>query len=97
MADEVKLTPNANGRLVACAMCDDTGYKDYAGYAMDPCGHVPPPPAPKWADRRLAQAYDLIDAVLIEAAQPPESGISEALKRARDAVEDADCELGTYR
>lgn len=22
-----------------CKMCDGTGYKDYAGYCMDPCNH----------------------------------------------------------
>lgn len=24
-----------------CRMCEDTGYKDYAGFAMDPCDHQP--------------------------------------------------------
>jgi len=23
----------------ACRLCDDTGFKDYAGFAMDPCDH----------------------------------------------------------
>ncbi|KPH59162.1 hypothetical protein [Novosphingobium sp. ST904] len=23
-----------------CTMCDGTGYKDYAGFAMDPCNHI---------------------------------------------------------
>lgn len=23
-----------------CTMCDGTGYKDYAGFAMDPCDHI---------------------------------------------------------
>lgn len=22
-----------------CKMCDDTGYKDHAGFCMDPCDH----------------------------------------------------------
>lgn len=26
-------------RKVLCAKCDDTGYKDHAGFAMDPCDH----------------------------------------------------------
>lgn len=25
-----------------CLMCDDTGYKDYAGFSMDPCDHSRP-------------------------------------------------------
>lgn len=49
-----------------------------------------------WADGRLGQAYDLIVAVLREQAQHPESGISEALKAARDAAEAADCELEKF-
>lgn len=30
-----------------CGMCDDTGYKDYAGFAMDPCDHRHPSSAPE--------------------------------------------------
>ena len=80
-----------------CAMCDDTGYKDYAGFAMDPCDHVPPaqPLRHPWADRRLAQAYDLVDAAMLDANQHPESAIGEAFRLALDAVETADCELET--
>ena len=25
--------------IVVCPLCDDTGYKDYAGFRMDPCDH----------------------------------------------------------
>ncbi|MFC0683190.1 hypothetical protein [Novosphingobium clariflavum] len=29
-------SPSRNG----CTMCDGTGYKDYAGFGMDPCDHI---------------------------------------------------------
>jgi hypothetical protein len=44
-----------------------------------------------WADGRLGQAYDLIQAVLDE--QHPEVDSHDMLKAARDKVEDADMEI----
>ena len=28
------------GASATCVMCDDTGFKDYAGFALEPCDHV---------------------------------------------------------
>jgi hypothetical protein len=74
-----------------CNMCDGTGYKDYAGFAIDPCDHVPPSPWP-WADRRLGQAYDLIEAVRLETLVEHDS--HRMLTRIMGEIEDADIELG---
>lgn len=46
-----------------------------------------------WASPILARAYFEIEKLRDSLAQPSESGIDEALKRALDAVEAADCEL----
>ena len=50
-----------------------------------------------WARPVLAEAFHAIEALQHELAQHPESGISESLKRALDAIEDADCELESVR
>ncbi|AOR77242.1 hypothetical protein [Novosphingobium resinovorum] len=33
------------GQLHQCAKCDDTGYKDHAGFSVDPCPHDDQPTA----------------------------------------------------
>lgn len=38
-------TVKDNLTIGRCPMCDGTGYKDYAGFAMDPCDHAHPPAA----------------------------------------------------
>lgn len=42
-----------------------------------------------WADGRLGQAYDLIDAVITD-----HPSCADDLRKLRDAVEDMDIELG---
>lgn len=54
-----------------CNLCDDTGYKDYAGFAMDPCDHLPFTPAadtekllpanPAALERSIALVDEFID------------------------------------
>jgi hypothetical protein len=46
-----------------------------------------------WASPPLGRAYNEVAQLRIELAQPIESGIDEALKRALDAIEAADIEL----
>ncbi|GEM_PF-3203343 len=45
-----------------------------------------------WADGRLGQAYDLIDAVMRD--QHPEHDSREMLKKLTEGVEKADIEIG---
>jgi hypothetical protein len=45
-----------------------------------------------WNSVRLKQAYALVEAERAEQAQPPESGIDEALRTALEAIEIADME-----
>ncbi|GEM_PF-4101182 len=47
-----------------CNLCDDTGYKDYAGFAMDPCDHLQFTPAAEKAD--VVEAQDKRRTALIE-------------------------------
>jgi hypothetical protein len=50
-------------------------------------------PAAGWASPTLARAYFSVEKLRGDLAQPSESGIDEALKRALDAIETADEEL----
>lgn len=52
---------------------------------------APVDPVP-WADLRLRSAYLLLQEVRGE--WHPEDGVGEALKRALDEIESADCEIG---
>ena len=58
-----------------------------------PCAASPLVVATGWASPSLATAYDAIDRLRLKLAQPTESPIDEALKRALSAIEDADEEL----
>lgn len=41
-----------------CGMCDDTGYKDYAGFAMDHCDHQKPNTVPAGDAEAVADAIE---------------------------------------
>jgi hypothetical protein len=43
-----------------------------------------------WASPTLGRAYADVERLRADLAQPTESGIDEALRRAMDAIEDAD-------
>jgi len=50
-----------------------------------------------WADRRLSEAYELIDAVLRDNEDAPGGDVRADLFKARAAVEDADVTLAAER
>ena len=52
-----------------CNLCDDTGYKDYAGFAMDPCDHQQPAPVAHGMADLLTKAIGDITAALILAGK----------------------------
>ncbi|MGH6746560.1 hypothetical protein [Novosphingobium sp.] len=52
-----------------CNLCDDTGYKDYAGFAMDPCDHQQPYPVAHVMADLLTKAVGDITAALILAGK----------------------------
>lgn len=56
-------------RTVDCNLCDDTGYKDYAGFAMDVCDHQQPAPVAHGMADLLTKAIGDITAALILAGK----------------------------
>lgn len=50
-------------------------------------------PGASWSSPSLGRAYAEVESVRDALSQPPESGIDEALRRAMEAIEAADCEL----
>lgn len=57
-----------------------------------PCAAIPAQSS-SWASPTLGRAYHEIEKLRADLSQPNESGIGEALRRALDAIETADCEL----
>jgi hypothetical protein len=50
--------------------------------------------ASRWASPSLGRAYAEVERLRDSLAQPGESGIDETLRRALEAIETADCEIG---